>query len=92
MIYEEEIAEPRKIINKINQEIMIKIKERVDIAKKIAEIKRKYNKPIIDLDREKIVLSQVRALSIENNLDPERVENIFVEIIKLCIEAEETLI
>ncbi|MBN1683401.1 chorismate mutase [Candidatus Bathyarchaeota archaeon] len=92
MKYEDEITEPRKIINRLNQEIILKIKERSDIAKKIAEIKRKYNKPIVDPDREKVVLSQVRSFSLEQNLDPDRVESIFVEIIKLCVETEENLI
>ncbi|MBM3291877.1 chorismate mutase [Candidatus Bathyarchaeota archaeon] len=91
MIYEKEILQPREEINKINEEIILKIRERVNVAKKIAEIKRKYNKPIVDIEREKIVLNQVKQIGLKNGLDPERIEKIFQEIINLCVEAEEKI-
>lgn len=92
MTYEQEITQPRNEINKINQEIILKIKQRVEIAKKIAEIKKKYGKPIVDIDREKFVISQARTNGLEHGLNPERMERIFQEIIKLCIEMEEKIL
>lgn len=91
MTYEKEILQPRDEINKINEEIILKIRERINVAKKIAEIKRRYDKPIVDPEREKIVIYQVKQIGLKHDLDPERIEKIFQEIISLCVEAEEKI-
>jgi len=91
MTYEQEITQPRNEINKINEEIILKLKQRVEVAKKIAEIKKKYGKQIIDSGREQLVISQARNQGLEHGLNPEGVERIFQEIIKLCVEVEKKI-
>ena len=89
MTYEHEVSELRKEINRINAEIIEKIEERVGVAVEIALIKRRYGKPLVDKQRERAVLNQVRLLAAENGVDPDGAERVFIEIIRICVEAEE---
>jgi chorismate mutase/prephenate dehydratase len=88
MNYEEEIKPYRLEINRLNKEIINLIKERVQAAIKIGDIKQSYGKPIVDKAREEIVIDQVSTYSKNKGLDPERVAKIFREIIQLCVDAE----
>ena len=89
MNYEEEVAVYRKEINRLNEEILEKIRERVIIALKVGEVKQRYGKPVIDKAREYIVLNQVQASAEAKGLNPKAIERIFAEIIRACVEAEE---
>ena len=91
MSYSEDIEELRLEINRLNREIIEKIKKRVEIAQKIGEVKKKYGKPIKDKARENIIYQQVRRLAEKNGLLPNSIEKIFKEIIYICITAEEKL-
>ena len=91
MTYEDEIAELRNEINRLNVEIIEKIVKRVGVANEIAIIKRRYGKPVVDKQREKAVLDQVRLLAAEKGVDPGSAERVFAEIIRLCVESEERL-
>ena len=86
--YEEEIETLRKEINKLNLEIVAMLSERVDVALRIGEVKKKYGRPIVDRKREAKVYQQVRRAAAENGIAADGVERIFREIIKLCTEAE----
>lgn len=91
MTYEQKIMDLREEINKVNVEIIEKIGERICIATEIASLKRKYNKPVVDKRRERAVLDQVKLLAREKGIDPDSVERVFSEIIRICVEAEERL-
>lgn len=86
--YEEEIRELRIEINRLNVEIVEKLSERVDIALRIGEVKKKHGRPVVDKDREAKVYMQVRVLASDHKIDPGGVEKVFKEIIRLCTEAE----
>jgi chorismate mutase len=86
--YDEEVETLRKEINRLNAEIVKKLSERVEIALKIGEVKKKHGRTIVDKDREARVYEQVRELASEHNIDPESVERVYREIIRLCTEAE----
>ncbi len=88
MTYDDEIAPHRAEINKLNSEIIDRLVERVDVALKIAEVKRRYNKPIVDKAREQTVLARARADAEDRGLDPIGTERVFRAIIDLCIDAE----
>jgi chorismate mutase len=88
MMYEEEIENLRKEINRLNEEIICKLAERVAVAVKIGAVKRRHGKQIIDLRREEKIYEQIRELAIRNQLDAEGVERVFKEIIRLCTEAQ----
>lgn len=89
MTYEEEIAPYRAEINRVNAEIMERLAERVKVAVKISEVKRRYGKPVVDADRERAVLEKARVDAETRGLDPKGTERVFRAIIDLCVEAEE---
>ncbi len=91
MGYEEEIKKPRIEINKLNEEIVEKITQRVEVAKEVVKIKNKYGKSIFDKSREEKVLEQVKDLAIKYKISPENIERIFKEIIALCKKVEEDI-
>ena len=88
ILYKEEISELRKEINRLNVEILEKLVERVEIARKIGAVKKRHGFPIINGVREAEIFQQIRKLSKEQNLNPIKVERIFREIVRLCTEVE----
>ena len=90
-MYEEDIRPHRETIDRLNNEIIEKIDERVLAALKIGEIKKRHGKPVVDKTREQSILDRIRGKAEAKNIDPEGVERIFKEIIRLCVEAEERL-
>ena len=88
MSYEEEILGLRVEINRLNEEIVDRLTERVSTAIEIGEVKRKYGRPIVDKGREGKVYEQIRLLAEARGLDADGVERIFREIIRLCTEAQ----
>lgn len=76
----------RQKIDKINNQILSLLKDRVSVAQKIGKIKQKQNRPIYDPAREKKILKTV--VSKAKNLPPAAVEAIFQEIISLCRASE----
>jgi chorismate mutase len=85
---EKEIEELRKEINKLNSEIVEKIAQRVKVAKDIGDLKKRHGLPIVDREREKRVIKQVKDLALNLNLDTEGIESVFREIIIFCTQAE----
>jgi len=88
-LYEDEIRPHRETIDRLNNEIIDKLKERVGAALKIGEIKKQYGKPVVDKTREQAILDRIREKAEAKDMDPDGLERIFKEIIKLCVEAEE---
>lgn len=86
--YEQEIGPLREEINRLNIEIVQKLSERVDVALRIGEVKKRHERPIVDRSREAKVYQQVRGLAAERGIDAEGAERVFREIIRLCTEAE----
>ncbi len=89
MSYDDEIAPLRIEIDRLNDEILDKIRERVEVALRIAEVKKRHGVPIVDRGREEKVLDHVGGRAAERGLDPAAVRRVFREIIDLCVEAEE---
>lgn len=89
MSYTEEMGPLRDEINRLNEEILEKIRERVRVALRIGEVKKRHGMPVIDRAREEAVLNHVESLAADRGLDPEDVRRVFREIIDLCVRAEE---
>ena len=88
-MYEEEIRPHRETIDRLNDEIIEKLTERVKAALSIGEIKKRHGKPVVDKTREQAILGRIRDKAEARNMDPDGLERIFKEIIRLCVEAEE---
>lgn len=88
MMYEEEIEELRKEINRLNVEILEKIHRRKEIARQIGMIKQKHGRQIVDRSREKEIYEEIRRLSGRYALESDGVERIFQEIIRLCTDVQ----
>lgn len=88
MSYEQEIEPLRRRIDLLNEEIIAKISERVEVAMEVGRIKRKHIRPVLDQTREDEVLAQIRRVAGNHNLDESAVERVFREIIELCTGAQ----
>lgn len=86
--YEEEIEGLRREINRLNAEIVEKLAERVEVALRIGEVKRRHGRPIVDMSRESKVYQHVQELAQGKGIDSEGVVRVFREVIRLCTEAE----
>jgi chorismate mutase len=90
MTYEGEIKPYRDTIDKLNNEIILLIAKRQQAALAIGDIKKKFGKPIVDKSRENEILDRIKGKALKMRLNPEALERVFQEIIKLCVEAEES--
>jgi chorismate mutase/prephenate dehydratase len=88
MTYEEELKHLRSQINRINIEIIKKIKERVDISKRIGRLKQRYNKPIVDNKREEYIYNQIQNLAETYQLEAQGLKRIFKKIVEMSREAQ----
>jgi chorismate mutase len=88
-MYEKEIKPHRKTIDKLNDEIIEILAQRLEAALAIGEIKKKYGKPVVDKSREKAILEQIKRKADEKGINPDSMERVFKEIIRYCVTAEE---
>ena len=88
MTYEAEVGKLREEINRLNVEIVEKLARRVEVAMRIGEVKRRHGKPVVDRSREARVYDQIRGLARGFDVDPEGVERVFREVVRLCTEAQ----
>ncbi|MEN2998268.1 MAG: prephenate dehydratase [Brevinematia bacterium] len=79
----ERLEDLRKKVEQIDEQILKLIKERLEIATKIAETKKKNGLSIYDPNRENDVLKRVKQLSVSQSLPYEYVEDIFLLIISM---------
>jgi chorismate mutase len=85
----DEIQPHREAIDRLNNEIIALIATRQREALAIGEIKKHYGKPVVDKSREQAILDNIKSKAPANGLNPEALERVFREIIRLCVEAEE---
>ncbi|MEI8004312.1 MAG: chorismate mutase [Methanothrix sp.] len=85
------LQEHRSEIERIDEQIIRLIYQRISISKKIFEAKRAEGKPISDPEREKRVLSQAMDLATELNLDAGAVKSIFETLIMMSVNKQHEL-
>ena len=73
-----EIEDLRRRIDELDREIVRLLEERMSICRRLGEIKRAHNMPILDSAREKIVLERAGVF-----------REVFSAIIELCRRAQE---
>ena len=79
------IEQLREKIDKVDSRIVALLEERVDLAKKIGEAKRKHGLPVSDPKREQQVLIKVTE---RTKLNQGFVKKLFQDIIGYCRENE----
>jgi chorismate mutase/prephenate dehydratase len=75
------LDELRKKIDEVDGRIVRLIAERIRIAEEIGEEKKKLGKQIEDLNREQVVLDNVKETAGQEGLSPEDIESIYHRII-----------
>lgn len=83
------LIEVREKIDKIDEQIILKLVERLDLMQKVAENKKNDNKNIEDKTRELQVLENVERLSKE---DAKYVKEIFEVIMKVSKDKQKEII
>jgi chorismate mutase len=86
-----ELADHRREIEEIDEKIISLIDQRIDVSKKIFEVKRSERKPISDPEREKQVLRRAVDLATERSLDAGAIRDIFEILIRMSIQKQHEL-
>ena len=75
------IEKLRKEIDSIDSNILELLSKRKSIVKKISEIKKQKNKPIIDEGREQEIMGRIKKLAKEKGLDENFIGSVYEIII-----------
>ena len=67
----------RKQIDQINQELVVLLSKRLEIAKQIAQLKKENRLPILDSERESAIKEKIRSLAKKHQLSSSMLEEIF---------------
>lgn len=86
-----DINELRKEIDKINSNILDLLLKRQNISFEIAKYKLKNNLPIIDKNREKIILDNIISKAVKIGLNSDIVKVIFIKIMELSKDFQEKI-
>jgi chorismate mutase len=86
----EEINQLRKIIDKMDEQILQTLSKRSEICKSIGLVKEKHGIPIQDSPRENDVYARMRQRAAELGLDPSRVEAIYLKIVNMCSAVQDS--
>ena len=78
----------RKKIDKIDENLILLLKDRIDLCKGIGEIKKENGIAVKDIRREDAVYVHIMAKALESGLDPQKVEAIFKQIIALSVSVQ----
>ena len=78
----------RKKIDTIDENLVILLKDRIELCKRIGKIKKESGLAVKDLRREDAVYVHIMAKALESGLDPQRVEAIFRQIIALSVSVQ----
>jgi chorismate mutase/prephenate dehydratase len=82
------IDDLRKKIDETDTNIVKLIGERIRIADEIGKEKKKEGKPIVDKEREKRVLENVKSIARGQNINQDNMENIYRQIIATSKKAQ----
>ena len=79
----------RERIRQLDQEVVVRVAERMDLARQVGEIKRRQKLSIVDYAQERDVLERARFLARERGLDPRVVEDLFAGLIRASVSAQD---
>jgi chorismate mutase len=85
----ENINQLRKKIDKVDEQILRLLSERVKTCESIGSVKKEHGISIKDACRENEVYAHVKEKSVELALNPMQVESVYRQIIDMCNSAQE---
>ncbi len=74
----------RNKIDNIDNQILVLLKQRVEICKNIGSLKKKFSMAVQDSSRESYIYEQVKKIANELGLDSEKIDLIFHQIVNMC--------
>ena len=77
----------RKKLDNLDDSLIKMIKKRTSIVKQVLQLK-EYKNQIVDNRRIKLILSQIKKKSINNNIDPKITRRIWINMIRAYIDYE----
>ena len=83
----EKLAKIRQDLDKLDNSLIKIIKKRTDLVKKVLKLK-EYKNQIVDQNRIKIILRNIKKKSLKNNIDPRITERIWKNMIWSYIDYE----
>ena len=86
---EQDLASLRERIRQLDQELLARVAERVQIARQLGELKRRESLPTVDFAQERLVLERARAVAQERGLDPRVAEDLFAGLIRASVTAQD---
>lgn len=84
-----EIAQLRKRIDEIDDQILTALCERIKVARAIGDAKKKHGKPIRDASRENAIYKRLKERAVELGLDGREVEAVYREIVNMCSSVQQ---
>jgi len=86
----ERILSLRRKIDKIDEQILRFLKERVEVCRSIGKTKREHGIPIRDYEREDELYANIMRRASELGLNPREVKAVYREIVAMGISAQES--
>jgi len=85
----ENIKRLRKEIDRLDEQILSLLSERVKICRSIGSLKKDHGIPVEDARRESQVYVRVRRRAVELALDPAQAELVYHQITNMCHSVQE---
>lgn len=79
----------RDRIRQLDQELLARVAERVQLARQVGELKRGQNRSTVDFAQESVVLQRARDIAREHGLDPRVAEDLFAGLIRASVTAQD---
>lgn len=79
----------REQIRKLDEEIVARAAERVELARRVGELKRERSLPTVDFGQERLVLERARAAALERGLAPGVAEEMLAHLIRASVIAQD---
>lgn len=83
------ISDLRKKIDTIDEQILLLLKERLEVSKRIGRMKKDHGLPLRDPRREEEVYAKVMKEASQRELDPSEIEALYQKIIAMCLHVQE---
>ncbi len=84
-----ELTKCRDEIERIDNEIVTLLAQRMALGKRIGELKRVAGLPVLDPTREAVVIRRAAELARDRGLSPEPVRDVFWQIVGMSRKAQE---